>query len=96
MTIFKRRFVLMLSVIPVLLLVPAIATKISGEVNWSFMDFIVMGALLVLLATAVEIVLRLVTKRSHRLILSIVVLVLFLLTWAELGVGLFGTPWAGN
>ncbi len=33
-------------------------------------------------------------KKKH-LIFGIIV-ILLLLTWAELGVGIFGTPWAGD
>jgi len=29
-------------------------------------------------------------------ILIIIALIALLLTWAELGVGIFGTPWAGD
>lgn len=34
-------------------------------------------------------------KKEHTIILVIIVIVL-VLAWVELGVGIFGTPWAGS
>ena len=34
-------------------------------------------------------------KQKH-IILIISILIFLLLTWVELGVGIFGTPWAGS
>ena len=36
------------------------------------------------------------TKKQKRLILIAIVLLLLLLTWIELAVGIFGTPFAGS
>tara|TARA_A100001015_G_scaffold131031_1_gene145423 strand:- start:4433 stop:4582 length:150 start_codon:yes stop_codon:yes gene_type:complete len=33
---------------------------------------------------------------KYRNIFITIIVIMFILTWAELGVGLFGTPFAGN
>ena len=43
-----------------------------------------------------ELVLRKVTKTKHRIALSMAIVLIFLLIWAELAVGVFGTPFAGS
>jgi len=91
----KRLFLILLSV-PVLLLLPFLAMQITSEFNWRPSDFLIMGVLLLGLGMACELVLRKVKKSTHRLILVVLVLTAFLLVWAELAVGIFGTPFAGS
>ena len=92
----NRRPLIMLLIIGALLVIPFIAMQFTTEVNWSAMDFVVMGAMLLGLALAIELILRNVKKPYHRWIIGAIVVLLFLLTWAELGVGIFGTPFAGS
>ncbi len=91
----KRR-VGMLAVIVVLLSIPAIAMQFTNEVDWKTGDFIVMGIMLILTFLLIEVSIRAIKNRSIRTMMIILFVVLFLLTWAELGVGIFGTPFAGN
>ncbi|TXF89083.1 hypothetical protein FUA23_12410 [Neolewinella aurantiaca] len=79
-----------------LLLVPLVAMQFTEEVNWSAGDFLAMGVLLSALVIAVEVVLRTVRQPKHRLFLCLGILVTFLLIWAELAVGIIGTPFAGS
>ena len=79
-----------------LLLIPLVGMQFSTEVNWSFFDFIVMGTLLLITGSMVEIMLRLVSGKENRIAAIAIVIFLFLLIWAELAVGIFGTPFAGN
>ena len=44
----------------------------------------------------IELVLQKVTKKQHRIILCLAILFVLLLVWAELAVGIFGTPFAGS
>ena len=55
-----------------------------------------MGFLLLCVGLLLEMVLRLVKKKGKRTWLIIGVIILFLLVWAELAVGIFGTPFAGS
>ncbi|MEL6969466.1 MAG: hypothetical protein AAFZ63_02075 [Bacteroidota bacterium] len=96
MTAQNKRFLNMVLGIPLLLAIPFVAMRFSGEVNWTLGDFIVAGGLLLGLALVIEAILRVVTQRRHRILLFVVVFVLFVLLWAELAVGVFGTPFGGS
>lgn len=92
----NKRLITILLAVPSLLLIPLIAMQFSDEVNWSLSDFLVMGVLLLGVGLMLEIVLRKVQKKNHRVALIALVLIAFLLIWAELAVGIFGTPFAGS
>lgn len=70
--------------------------QFTGEVNWSSFDFVVAGVLLLGTGLLCELVLRLVRKTEHRIIIVGIILVALFLIWAELAVGVFGTPFAGS
>jgi hypothetical protein len=80
----------------VLLLIPYLAMKFTGEVKWGPFDFIVAGVLLLGTGLAIEFVLRKVRKTTHRLAICAGILFLLFIVWAELAVGLIGTPLAGS
>ncbi len=92
----NTRLLIILTVIGILLLIPLVAMQFTTEVNWSVTDFITMGILLLGTGLTIELVLRKVKSVRNRLILCGVILLIFFLIWAELAVGIFGTPWAGN
>jgi uncharacterized membrane protein YadS len=92
----NKRLITILLAVPLLLLIPLIAMQFSPEVNWSLSDFLVMGVLLLGVGLMLELVLRKVQKKNHRVALIALVLIAFLLIWAELAVGIFGTPFAGS
>lgn len=96
MTIENKRLVGLLLSIPLLLLIPLIAMQYSAEVKWKLFDFIVAAGLLLTGGLLVELVLRKATTRRSRILLCAAVLIGFLLVWAELAVGIFGTPFAGS
>ena len=80
-----------------LLALPALAMSLGAEgVDWSASDFIIMGILLTLVGLAIEAMMRFVRGWRERRIAIGAVVVLFLLVWAELAVGLIGTPFAGS
>ena len=91
----KRLFGIVLTVV-FLLLIPLIAMQFTDEVDWKLSDFIGMGVLLLGTGLLCELVLRKVKKVGHRIIICGVILVVLLLIWAELAVGIFGTPFAGS
>lgn len=59
-------------------------------------DFAVMGVLLLRTGLLCEFVLRKVKRIKYRIVIYGIILFLFLLVWAELAVGIFGTPFAGS
>ena len=85
-----------LYIVGTILLIPLIAMQLTNEVNWSLFDFIIMGAMLTITGLLGEIIFKKVKKYKHRVILYVVVSITFLLIWAELAVGIFGTPFAGS
>lgn len=83
--------------IPAMLLVlPLVAMQFTKEVNWTVFDFVIGGILLYGAAGIIDFVLRTVKSRRNRIILSVSVLLVLMLVWAELAVGFFGTPFAGS
>jgi hypothetical protein len=91
-----NRLPFLLTIVLLLLLAPLIFMQFTEEVIWSIMDFVKMGALLLGAVLLTELILRKVQKLQHRILLVFVVLVLFFFIWAELAVGIFGSPFAGN
>jgi hypothetical protein len=85
-----------LYIVGTILLIPLIAMQLTNEVNWSLFDFIIMGAMLTITGLLGEIIFKKVKKYKHRVTLYVVVAIIFLLIWAELAVGIFGTPFAGS
>lgn len=79
-----------------LLLVPFIAMQFSNEVQWTAADFIVAGGLLLTLGFCIELIFRRAKSETNRLLLLAVLLMAFFLLWAELAVGIFGSPIAGS
>jgi len=92
----NRRLIGIMGAITVLLFIPLIAMQFSKEVNWNFLDFVVMGALLLATGLLCELVLRKVKTTKNRMLLCGAALFIFLLIWVELAVGIFGTPFAGH
>ncbi len=91
----RRLFGIVLAV-GFILLIPFTAMQFTNEVNWDIFDFLVMGILLLGTGLTCELVLRTVKSKSSRLILVAGVLVALFLIWAELAVGIFGSPFAGS
>lgn len=79
-----------------LLLIPLIAMHYSDEVHWTLIDFAIMGVLLLVAGMWTQRVVKRVKSFPRRATYIILVLLLFLLVWAELAVGIFGSPLAGN
>lgn len=79
-----------------LLLTPLIAMEFTEEVNWDSFDFIVAAVLLLGTGLVCELVLRTVRSTQNRILLCGIVLVILFLVWAELAVGIFGSPVAGS
>ncbi|MBP8066648.1 MAG: hypothetical protein KAY31_04185 [Flavobacterium sp.] len=92
----NTRVIIILITVAVLLLIPFIAMQFTAEVNWSLFDFIIAAVLLLGSGLLIEFVLRTIKSKQSRIILCIVILLALFLIWAELAVGIFGTPFAGS
>lgn len=95
MTISKRQ-ILILSSILVLLAIPFIAMQFSSEVQWSLFDFLVAGGLLLALGFSIDLAIRKAKTVNKKYLAITAIVIFFLLIWAELAVGVFGTPLAGS
>jgi hypothetical protein len=79
-----------------LLLIPLIGMTLTHEINWGVFDFIIMGILLLLLSFGIHRIRNTIANvKNRRLYIALVILVCMLI-WAELAVGIFGSPFAGN
>ncbi|WP_127139236.1 hypothetical protein [Flagellimonas oceanensis] len=94
--IIRKRQVIILSSIFALLAIPFTVMQFSSEVNWSLFDFMVVGGLLLALGFAIDLAIRKTKTINKRYLVITAIVVLFLLVWAELAVGVFGTPLAGS
>jgi len=91
-----KRLIILLAAAAALLCVPLVAMQFTNEVNWKANDFVMMGVLLFGTALLCEVVMRKVKGIANRAIVCGVILLALFLIWAELAVGIFGTPFAGS
>ena len=79
-----------------LLLIPLFGNVFSDEVNWSLFDFLIMGIILLTLGILINLIIDKLKKRSFKVLLIIVTLLVFALIYLELAVGIFGSSFAGS
>lgn len=75
---------------------PLIAMQITEEVDWKLPDFIIIGALLFSIGLAYELISQKLKSKNQRIFLSVALGMLLIYIWAELAVGIIGTPFAGS
>lgn len=92
----NKRLTIIMIAATCLLLIPFIAMQFTAEVNWSPSDFVIAGVLLFGTGLLCEFVLRTFKKTSQRIAICAVILAVLFIVWAELAVGIFGTPFAGS
>jgi hypothetical protein len=92
----NTRLFLILSAAALVLSLPLIAMMFTNEVDWKLPDFIIMGILLFSTGLGIELVLRKVKGTLQRMLFCGAILLVLFLIWAELAVGIFGTPFAGS
>ena len=80
----------------IILSIPLVAMQFSDEWDWRLPDFIIIGTLLIGTGLGYEFATRNVTDIKRRLLIGLAFLAALLLIWAELAVGVFGTPFAGS
>lgn len=92
----NKRLFTILAIAVALLLIPLIAMNFTNEVNWKILDFLMAGILLLGAGLILELILRKIKTVRYRILLGFGLFLLLLLIWAELAVGIFGTPFAGS
>lgn len=80
----------------VLLAIPFLAMQFTDEVMWNLSDFVVAGSLLFGVGLVYKLFVKKMKNTAYRIIAGVVILAVLFLVFAELAVGVFGTPWAGS
>ena len=91
----KRSLRIVLTVL-LILSIPLIAMQFTNEVNWNLMDFVVAAVLLLGTGFSLDFVVRKINRAKYRVPLFLAIVLTLVLVWAELAVGIFGTPFAGS
>ncbi len=92
----KQRTITLFSSATTILLIPLIAKQFSDSVHWSISDFLIAGILLFGTASAIDLTMRKVKSNRNRFIICAVLFTVLLLVWAEMAVGIFGSPISGS
>ena len=92
----QKRHIVMLVAIVSILLTPLVAMQLNTEVLWTASDFIIAAILLSSFALLIEFVIRKKLQGKRRTLLILFIIFTLMLLWAELAVGIFGTPIAGS
>ena len=78
-----------------ILSIPFIGMRFTSEINWTLLDFVVMGSLLFFSGFGIITILQKKRGTLNMIYVGLMILI-FLLIWAELAVGIFGSPFAGS
>lgn len=78
------RLIFILLAVPVLLLIPYIAMRFTEEVNWTALDFITMGIMLLITGIAIEVALRMVRLTWLKAAAVLGILFGFVMIWGAL------------
>ena len=78
-------------IIAALLMIPLIAMQFTPEVNWALTDFLIMGAILVVIASAYELIAKRSSSTMYRSAFAVGLLGAFLLFWVNGAVGIIGS-----
>jgi len=70
--------------------------QFTDEVNWTLEDFVVAAVLLGGFAMVYELFRHLVSSPQKRSLIFVLLVVLLIIIWAEMAVGIFGSPLAGS
>ncbi|MEQ8547138.1 MAG: hypothetical protein RIC03_04475 [Cyclobacteriaceae bacterium] len=92
----NKRLIIILVAVAIVLCIPLIAMQFTDEVYWTTFDFVVMGSLLFGVSLLSEFAIRKLRSKKSKVAVIGIILLAFLLVWAELAVGIVGTPFAGS
>ena len=96
MTTLKNKFTTLALGVVALLFIPLISMQFTSEVNWTLGDFIVGGILLFGVGALIIYVSEKVKSKKISRALLAAIIIGFILLWAELAVGIFGSFLAGS
>ena len=77
-------------------MIPLLAMQFTEDVNWSIYDFVVMGFLLLFFSLGIDVTMKKVKNENIKILYVVLTILIFVLIWAELAVGIFGSHFAGD
>lgn len=87
----KINLLKLLKITLVLIAIPLVAMLFTDEVYWKPIDFFVMGIMIFTTIITGLIINKKLKTRTKKVLVVILLITLFLLIWAQLGVGIFST-----
>ncbi len=78
------------------LLLPLISMQFSEEVQWTLSDFLIAGVLIFSVSSIISYILSISKTKKTKIVWITLLVILFILLWAELAVGIFNSPIAGD
>lgn len=96
MSFIKNKYTKIATVVMCILCIPLIAMQFTNEVIWSRMDFLIAGGLLFIAASIGEFIRRKLSNFKYKYLVYLLLIMAFLLLWAEMAVGLFNSPISGS
>ncbi|RAJ13427.1 hypothetical protein [Olleya aquimaris] len=92
----KKTILYLIITVIAVLSIPLIAMQFTNDVNWSVFDFVIAGILLFSLGLITTYLVKTIKNPKIKIGIIVVLIILFLLIWAELAVGIFNSPFAGS
>ena len=79
-----------------LLFIPLIGMNFTDEIDWSISDFIISGLIILVFSICLNFIILKISNKNRRVVFITILLILFVLVWAELAVGICMSPFAGS
>ena len=81
---------------PLVVLLFPVMGVIFFELDWSGFDFLFMTLLILSFSILINFILYYLSSSEFKFLIIFILVIIFILIWAELAVGIFGTPFAGS
>lgn len=92
----KQRSITIYTIAASILAVPFVGMYFTEEIKWTGFDFLIAGILLFSSAFFIDFILRNVKRVGAKMFYIVLIFIVLFLIWAELAVGIFGSPFAGS
>ena len=92
----KQRSITIYTIAASILAIPLVGMYFTKEIKWTGFDFLIAGILLFSSAFFIDFILRNVKRVGAKMLYIVLIFIVLFLIWAELAVGIFGSPFAGS
>ena len=92
----QKKYKLIKIFYPLLILLFPLIGKIFFKLDWIGFDFLVMALLILSFSFLINLTLYYLKSSKFKFLLVLILVTTFILIWAELAVGIFGTAFAGS